>query len=138
MEKQKYIKHFLIFIMMLSLSICYSQSKNKNDGIPPKPSGYGSCDDGTKHAIKDAEKKIYKSYSYGLIVRTKEEYEFNKFYQKYMKSKYGILFKDGGCVVSNETKCYSKKMRELIKKEFGSDIFERTQEEAKKEFNKTD
>jgi hypothetical protein len=54
-----------------------------------------------------------------------------------MKSKYGILIKSGGCVIMEDSKCYSETMEVLIQKEFGTDIFERTRKEARVLFNKS-
>ena len=131
MKKLNYLKRILILIAFCCFSISHSQSNKK-------PIGYGSCENGTKRAIKDIKNKVYKSYSYGLVIKTKEEWEFSKFYKKHMKSKYGILIKDGGCVVNSESKCYSKKMKELIQVQFGKNIFERTREEAKKLYTKAE
>jgi len=132
------MRNILTFILIFTFALSHSQSEKENNRIENDSIFYGNCESGTKRAIKDAENKLYKSYSYGLILRTKEESEFSEFYQKYMKSKYGILIKDGGCVRSDDSKCYSKKMKEFIKKEFGNDVFERTLKEAKELYKKTE
>tara|TARA_R110002049_G_C8754343_1_gene528244 strand:- start:73 stop:489 length:417 start_codon:yes stop_codon:yes gene_type:complete len=138
MAKPNRMNKILTLVLLLTFGFSYSQSEKEKSGIKNDSIFFGNCQSGTERAIKDAKNKIYKSYSYGLIVRTKDEWEFSKFYEKYMKSKYGILIKDGGCVVTSESKCYTKKMKELILAEFGTEIFERTRKEAKKLYNKTE
>jgi len=132
------MKPILNLALIFSIGFCYAQSEKKASGIKTNLIPFKSCEDGTKRAIKDAERKLYKSYTYGLIARTAEEWKFSEFYKTYMASTYGISIIDGGCIVTAESKCYTKKMKELIVVEFGTNIFERTREEAKKIYNKSD
>ena len=138
MTKPNGMNKIFTLILIFTFGLSYSQSEKEKSGIKNDSIFYGNCESGTERAIKDVENKIYKSYSYGLIVRTKDEWNFSEFYEKYMKSKYGILIKDGGCLITAESKCYTKKMKELILAEFGTDIFERTRKEAEKLYNKTE
>lgn len=133
---KKISKRLLMLLLLCCFSISYAQTKTNQNENSVKLIGFGSCEDGIERAIKDAKNKKYRSYSYGLIVRTEEQWKFNTFYEKYMKSKYGILVKDGGCVITPENKCYSRKMKALIKAEFGTNIFERALAEAKELYSK--
>ena len=116
----------LIFLIIFGMS--YAQSEEANN--------LSNCETGTKRAIEDAKKKIFKSYDFGTDTKTKEELKFSEFYQKYMKSKYRIYIKDD-CKKMPDSECYAKTMNELIKKEFGEHIFERSKEEAKEIYSKT-
>jgi hypothetical protein len=121
----------LIFTFILS----YSQSEKIVTKINADSIFFKSCESGTNRAIEDAENGIYNYYkNVSTGVKTKEEWKFSEFYQKYLKSDYGILVKDRGCVVTSQSECYSKKMNELIEKKYGEDIFIRTREQAKKNF----
>lgn len=90
----------------------------------------GTCETGILKAEEQVSNRVFTSVSYGLQIRSGEGYKFYEFYRKYMKSKYGIIFKDGGCSITDEVRCYSKRMRELTLEEFGPTIFERSKAEA--------
>ncbi|WP_179350079.1 energy transducer TonB [Winogradskyella pacifica] len=119
---------YIIILLFLTIGSSYSQSKNKNIPKPKMPDSYGTCEYGTERAKKDANNGIYKSLSYGLIVRF--DWEFHKFYAEHIKSKYGITVGDGGCLVSSESECYSTTMKELIYKKFGNNIFDKAKQES--------
>lgn len=131
------MKNSFTLILILVFTLSYSQAKKEHKTNPKDSVFIGNCESGTQRAIKDAKNKNYKSYSYGLVIMTKSEWEFTEYYQKYMKAKYGILIKNGGCVILGDSGCYSKTMEALIQKEFGVDIFERTKKEARILFNKS-
>ena len=119
---------FSVLIFGLSVSYAYGQDSIR---VP----GYGSCEDGIQRAETEVSKRKFTNYRFGLIVyRTGEDFEFQKYYSNYMKTKYGIIVMDAGCIVSEESKCYTKRMRELVLEEFGPSIFERSKEEARKLF----
>ncbi|WP_055437555.1 hypothetical protein [Lacinutrix algicola] len=123
-------------ILIFTFGLSYSQSKKEQSGIKNDSIFIGNCESGTKRAIKDAENKIYNSYSYGLKIKKEDDWKFDEFYEKYMESKYGILIIDGGCLITPDSKCYTDKMKEIITAEFGSDIFKKSREEAKTIYNK--
>lgn len=93
-----------------------------------------TCEEGTAQALKDFANKEYKLISYGLIIA--DDWEFNKFHWQYMKDKYGITMGNGGCIVDDAKLCYYNKMRALILKEFGEDIFEKGKAEAEALYKK--
>jgi hypothetical protein len=104
----------------------------KSDGQPDslaKINIHGSCEDGTNKAISDASKGKYRLLSYGLPIYN--DWDFQSFYEDYMLKAYGIDIGNGGCVVSEESECYSQKMREIIYEKFGKDVFDRAESEAK-------
>lgn len=98
-----------------------------------------SCEKGSELAIKDAKNKIYKLYTFGTqMTHMAEESRFIGFYEGFLKSEYGISTVDLGGIVSLEAECYSNKMEELIKIEFGETIFEQARKEARLLFKKQD
>lgn len=137
MEKQNTITYVVVFIAMLSFSLGFSQSYQKTDRSTLNESGIQSCDKGTQQAIEDAKNNIYKYFSYGLIFRSEADLEFNGFYKKHMKSKYGIVLGNAGCVITAESKCYKEKIVELIQNKFGDKIFEISRQEALKLFEQS-
>lgn len=74
------------------------------------------------------KKGVYKCLSYGLIFETNPE--LSAFINAYREKKYGIITRNGGCVITEYSQCYSKTMEEIVFKKFGVDIFERTRKEA--------
>ncbi|NNT72145.1 hypothetical protein HKT18_07965 [Flavobacterium sp. IMCC34852] len=80
-------------------------------------------------AAKDFSQGYYYCESFGL--KAEFDTEFTKFYDNYIKTKYGIIYGNGGCIVDDFRKCYSEKMENLIVEKFGKDIFERALKEAK-------
>lgn len=88
----------------------------------------GTCEYGTNNAIYDANKGIYKMYSYGLPLI--ENWDFEGFYEAFILEKYGIQTGNIGCIVTEDSKCYQTKMKELIDLKFGNNIFERAYSEA--------
>ncbi|MFD2909000.1 hypothetical protein ACFSX9_09645 [Flavobacterium ardleyense] len=130
------MKKIWTLALIFTFGLSYSQSEKENNGIENDSIFIGNCESGTKRAIKDAENKVYNSSSYGLKMKTEDDWKFDEFYEKYMESKYGILIKDGGCVRTPDSKCYTEKMKEIIATEFGSEIFKKSREEAKAKYNK--
>lgn len=128
----------LIFAFLLSNFLTYAQENiTKKDSLIWNKSK--TCEDGDKEAIKDFNKGIYNSFSYGLLVTVtpkKSEIGFEKFYEDYLRKKYSINFENRGCVLTDFSSCYSETMDKLINEKFGSDIFKRARKEAKKLFKK--
>ncbi|MGJ8667533.1 MAG: leucine-rich repeat domain-containing protein [Patiriisocius sp.] len=120
----------LLTILLLSFSsIIFAQTKNsiKNDSIVFTK---WNCEKGIEDAKNDFKNGKYNCYSYGLIVQ--KDAHFENFLQDYRKNEYGIISKNAGCVISEHSECYSKVMTELVYEKFGSDIFEKSRQEAKK------
>ncbi len=91
-----------------------------------------TCEEAQNQAIKDASNGVYKLHSYGLMIRL--DWEFQKFYEDYMLQTYSIDVTNAGCETSEGTKCYAKKMNELVEQKFGADVMARAQGEAEKQF----
>lgn len=127
------MKTFLIFIFLLSFGLinCQEKNKTKKDSIVWTKI---TCEKGIEDAKIDAEKEIYKCLSYGLIFDTNPE--LNKFINDYREKKYGIITRNGGCVVNEYSECYLKTMEELVLKKFGNDIFEKSLREANELYSK--
>lgn len=119
----------LITILIFITNLTYSQQKISvdKDSLVYR---FKNCDEGTIEAQGDFEKGIYIHASYGFIIQKNPK--FNEFLANYRKEKYGIISKTGGCVITDYTECYSEKMKDLIFKKFGKDIFERSKKEAEK------
>ncbi|MBI2281241.1 MAG: energy transducer TonB [Bacteroidetes bacterium] len=123
----KYITHIFLIIILLSTIGCNRQS----DSLPPDEY-MGTCEDGTKKAENDAKQGIYKLLSYGLPYY--EDWHFQEYYEAYVQKNYGIEIGNGGCIVFDESECYSKRMEELIYDKFGNDIFDKAELAAKAEY----
>ena len=121
------MKTFLTFIFTLTFGVVHCQEKNKTEKDSIVWTKI-SCEKGIEDAKIDAEKGTYKCLSYGLMFEANPE--LNKFVNDYREKKYGIITRNGGCVITNYSECYSKTMKELVLKKFGEDIFERSRKEA--------
>jgi hypothetical protein len=133
------IKQFFIFkrnkLKEILIKSDYDWNPFKFNGQPDslaKINIHVSCEDGTNKAISDASKGKYRLLSYGLPICV--DWDFQNFYEEYMLEAYGIDIGNGGCVVSEESECYSKKMREIIYEKFGKDIFDRAESEAQEKY----
>jgi len=111
--------------------ISFAQSENNKVNL-----FISDCSKGEKGAIKDAANKKFKLITYGLVVS--KDWEFDKFYSNFIKTKYGIEIGNGGCVVFESELCYYNKMKELIYQEFGENIFEKAKKEARVLYSKND
>ncbi|WP_426430997.1 hypothetical protein ACPX19_01245 [Winogradskyella sp. HB-48] len=96
-----------------------------------------TCEDGINQAISDAKKGQYKLISYGLIMKIQTD-GFVDFYHNYMLKNYNVIYGEGGCVVSEDSKCYRKKIEELLFEKYGEDFFFKAKSEAITEFRKTE
>lgn len=92
-----------------------------------------TCEQATERASKDFANGEMKAISYGLPAFD-ESYDFEIFYDDFLKEHYNILSYSGGCMITESTECYSGRMYELILEEFGEDFFRRTRQEAIKLF----
>lgn len=92
-----------------------------------------SCEAGITQANNDIAKNHYELLSYGLIMRTNQE--FHDFYVEYVRETYGVKMGDGGCVISDKIICYSETMENAILEKFGKDFFERAHKEAASKFD---
>jgi hypothetical protein len=120
---------------VLNFGIVNSQEKNitENDSIKWTKV---TCKNGTEQAKIDFKKGIYNCFSYGLILSPNPD--LMNFIDEYREKKYGIITRNAGCVITDYSKCYSKTMRKLVLKKFGSDIFERSRMEAEKLYSEKD
>jgi hypothetical protein len=98
-----------------------------------------TCETGLKAAKEDFAIGIYNSYSYGLLITIEpkgSKVGFDDFYKKYMKEKYAINIEHRGCVINDDSFCYSEEMEKLIAQKFGKNIFKRGKKEARKLFSR--
>lgn len=91
-----------------------------------------SCEAGIKAAKADLDNGIYKVLSYGLILW--KEPELREFHIEFVREKYGVILGDGGCVISEKSKCYTEEMKNAVLEKYGEDFFEKSLEEAKLAF----
>ncbi|MCC1484104.1 hypothetical protein [Winogradskyella immobilis] len=120
------MKHIIYIITLFISTTIFAQ---KEATIVKEIKLHYTCDEGTSQAYKDFANENYKLISYGLVIS--EDWDFDKFYWKHMKEKYNIIMGNGGCLVDEAMLCYSNKMRALLLKKFGEDIFEKGKKEAK-------
>ncbi len=92
-----------------------------------------SCEDGTKSATADFNKGIYNYFSYGWshAISTADKKRYKKICS-YLKSKYALNYEYKGCILDDESDCYSKTMIRMIEEKFGDGFIDRKLEEAKK------
>ena len=94
-----------------------------------------TCETGTEQAIQDTNNGVYKYITYGLVAST--DWDFDKFYWAYVKDEYNVIFGTGGCVVTPEIVCYTRKMKEIILQDFGDNFFEKSKKEARNLYSKS-
>jgi len=121
------MKHLIIIVLLLFSSFSFAQ---KDKTIFKET----TCDTGKAQAIEDANSGIYKYITYGLVAST--DWDFDTFYWQYVKDEYNVILGTGGCVVKPDIMCYTSKMKELIKQDFGDDFFEKSKQEAKRLYQK--
>ena len=121
------MKHSIIIVLLLFSSFSFAQK----DKIVFKET---TCDTGKERAIEDANHGIYKYITYGMVAST--DWGFDTFYWQYVKDEYNVILGTGGCVVKPDIMCYTSKMKELIRRDFKDDFFERSKQEAKRLYKK--
>ncbi len=121
------------YIFIIYLFIFLSSCKSKKQELIYK--SY-TCEDGINRAIRDANKGQYRLISFGLIMRIQSD-GFVDFYHNYMLENYNVIYGEGGCVVSEDSECYRKKIEELLFEKYGEDFFSKVKSEAITEFRKT-
>lgn len=109
----------IIFLLLLVFKFGYAQEFKTEEE---------ACNYGTEKAIADAKKGDYQDLKFGLYMPTQDQSD--EIYINILKTKYGITVKNTGCQTTPGYKCYVKKMTALIYEKFGSDVFERTKQEA--------
>ena len=121
------MKTFITILISILFGIAYSQEKK-----PVKTEM--TCETGSEKAKNDFNKGHYFCESFGLL--SEKDPEFSEFYEKYLLEKYCIISTNGGCIITDYRKCYSKTMEKLVLEKFGTDIFEKSIKEAKVLFYK--
>ena len=91
-----------------------------------------TCEQAKERATKDFENGKMVLTSYGLIIS--EDYYFDEFYSNYLKENYQVEYGNGGCIVWDALLCYEDMMLELVEGKYGENFFDRTQNEARKEY----
>ncbi|MCL9804694.1 hypothetical protein NAT51_04120 [Flavobacterium amniphilum] len=121
------MKTLFSLLLILTGGFIYSQEKiiTKKDSLVWTEM---TCEKGIEAAKIDAQNGKYKCLSYGL--RFDPNPELNTFAREYREKKYGIITGNGGCVISDYSKCYSETIEKIILEKFGADIFERSRKEA--------
>ncbi len=87
---------------------------------------WGSCEDWTDLAKKDAASGILAIKSFGL----RREIHYADGYTRYstwdfLTLDYGIIDMDEGCMVNGDYECYNQYMDSLIRAKFGNDVYAR-------------
>jgi hypothetical protein len=90
------------------------------------------CEKGILKAEQDAKKGKYEILSYGMP--DYPDWNFQMFYEDFVKEIYGIIIGNGGCVIYEEKECYADKMEEIVLIKYGEDIFEKARKDARKKF----
>jgi hypothetical protein len=116
-----------LFLSLTSIILAQTDNSFKKDSIVYTKR---DCEKGVEDARDDFKNGKYNCYSYGLIISKYSDFE--NYLQNYRKTKYGIISKNAGCVISEHSECYSKVMTELVYEKFGSDIFDKSRKDARK------
>ena len=96
-----------------------------------------TCEDGTKAAKADFKKGIYNYFTYGWSPQiSNADEKVNKKIRHYLKDKYALNYEYKGCILDDESNCYSKTMVKLIEKKFGSGFIDKKLEEARRLYSK--
>jgi len=119
----------LLLISLLFINVSCNAQKVK---IGP---AIATCETGTEKAITDFNNEDYQIFEFGMYDMSKDD-GFRDFYKDYMLEKYDIKLSHKGDVVMPNDKCYSDKMRALLKTKLGDDVFESIKKEARTEFEK--
>lgn len=104
------IKGLFILLLLSTVSLKAQDVKNTE------------CESAREKAATDFKNGIRKVYVFGLMPDMK--------YCRILKEKYDIEAKSMGCMVTNELKCYSDHMEELITQERGFGFFQKVRLEA--------
>lgn len=123
-----YLKKLISPLFILLLTFTYAQSTDDDKEVIH----ISNCDDGNKQALKDFKAGTYEVITFGMAIKNSKTLDFDNFYSSYMKSKYGITFRNGGCVIRPDSECYANTMKKLILEKFGIDIFEKSKAEAQR------
>ena len=93
-----------------------------------------SCEKAKMRAVEDFKNGKYNSNANWLsAIRNRK---FHKFYSDFIKNKYNITFNKSSDLGSFSN-CYPNKMRKLILRKFGNNIFIKSRNEAIEEYKKT-
>lgn len=88
------------------------------------------CSNGIERANNDFKSGILSISHWGLSI----DFEYDKFFDNYMVTKFGIESTHEGCVVFMSQKCYDQQMRKFIKDRFGADYLSRAEKEIISEY----
>lgn len=120
------MKKVIIIIIILSFTNGFSQFYE-----------YKNCSEAKRSAEKDFNNGNISLRLYGLLDNTETDYEFEKFHNVYLYSKYSIKVEYMGCLTSKNGICYVKKTDDLIEKKFGKNFFSEVRKETEKLYKET-
>jgi hypothetical protein len=120
-------KIFIIIILIININNIFSQESENSE-----------CDKMTRQASVDFSNEKYVYGNYIGISSIKKDYEFEKFYQLYLKSEFNIETITTGCTSLLEEYCYLNTMDSLLGKKFnyGKSFFDTNRIYQKKRFKK--
>jgi hypothetical protein len=119
----------LLIIILVCISIIKLHSQ-ESDNI--------ECKDGEEQAFIDFSKGIYVYGNYIGISSIKKDYEFEKYYQIYLKSTFNIQTTNTGCTSSLEELCYLYAIDSLLgeKYKYGKSFFKVNRKIQQQQFRK--
>jgi hypothetical protein len=97
-----------------------------------------TCEQAITRANKDAETRILKSITYGLVINPNFSLEYSKFREVYLISKYQIDSYEAGCIIIGNEECYANQMQLLIDKKYGENFFEEVEPEIRELYERLD
>ena len=121
------IKHFVLTTILTLTGICAYEQIDSIIEIP----FMGSREDGIKNANKAIEEGKYRTLVFGSLAF--DDWEFEKYYKKYLKDNYRIEMSYQERVITEEGECYDSTMNKFILENCGKDIYKKSRKEA---FNK--
>ena len=95
-----------------------------------------TCEDGRLEAEEDIAQGKLTYLSYGMPGDF--DFQYAKFEEEYILEKYGVVTGLGGCVISDHSECYQKRMLEEIQEKYGKGFFGRAYKEAREAYLASD
>ena len=129
---------FLLGHLEVTAQVDYGPTPGALDWNLEEPFEYDppTCEDGRMEAEEDISKGILSYLSFGLP--SAYDMAYADFKRSYILEKYGVTTGLGGCVISNHSECYQKRMLQAIHEKYGKDFFSRVGKEARKAYPESD
>ncbi|WP_204346384.1 hypothetical protein [Psychroserpens algicola] len=117
------MKHLLIIICMCFTALASAQDVKVVKSVI-------NCETGTQKAIEDFNDGRYQVYTFGMMMSSTNDNDFNQFYSAYLTENYNISLIHKGDIVMPDDKCYSDKMKQLLSVKYGKSMLDEVKDDA--------